>query len=398
MSRGRSVPGLDEGKGEFMRKILMIAPLLVAAASQALLADEGRIPIFRPTRITQPGHYVVTRNIAVTAGVLLDIQAGGVTVDLNGHTLSSSSLTDDLVQITCPGGVEPPDPEKLLNADLIGGLNAIHAIPPGPCKLSLEDLQIGDPSIRAIFVEETGQVEIRGIIISDFQGSSGVPAIDLRASSTRPRGSAELARLVMNGVNPWGMFSHVVAHLSDGLVNLSGIVNPNSAVLSLVDAPGSSLRDFNINWVAPPDPDAPAISLIASSGVLLDGNVVRCDGSVRTANLNHGVFVDAASHDAKIMNNTITGASGDGIHVESRGNNLIGNLASGNTGNGIFVAGDNNLVDANKVAGSLRNGLFFNTAGTPLHVFRDNVLRGNAGPGVGGPFGTAVTDAGGNVQ
>jgi len=376
----------------------MVTLLLGAACSPALRADEGRIPIFRPTRITQPGHYVVTRNIAVTAGVLLDIQAGGVTVDLNGHTLSSSSATDDLVQITCPGGADPPEPEKILNGNLVGGSNGIHAIPPGPCKVSFENLQIGDPTLRAILVEETGQAEIHGIIINDFQGKSGVPAIDLRASSTRVRGSARLARIGVNGVNPWGMFSHVVAHLSDSLVNLSGVVNPGLSPLSLVDAPGSSVRDITINWVAPPDPDAPAISLIGSSGVLLDGNVVHCDGSVRTANLNHGILVDASSHNTKVTNNTITGAGGDGIHVDSGGNNLLGNLVNGNAGSGVFVAGDNNLVEANKVGNNQLDGLFFNAAGSPLHVFRNNVLRGNRGASVGGPFATAVTDAGGNVQ
>src|SRR2546425_3409505 len=381
-----------------MRRVLMVTLSIVVATSPLLVADEGRIPIFRPTRITQPGHYVVTRNIAVASGVLLDIQAAGVTVDLNGHTLSSSSMTDDLVQIACPGGVQPPEPDRILNGNLVGGLNGIPAFPPDPCRLSLEDLQIGDPTLRAILVEETGQAEIRGIIINYFQGTGGVAAIDLRTSSTRPRGSAQLARIVMNGVNPWGILSHVVGHLSDSLVNLSGVVNPNLSPLSLMDAPGSSIRDVSISWVVPPDPNAPAISLIGSSGVLLDGNVVRCDGSVRTANLNHGIFIDAASHDAKVMNNTITGAGGDGIHVESRGNNLTGNLVNSNTGNGIFVAGDNNLIDANKVGNNLLDGLFFNTAGAPLHVFRDNVLRGNRGPGVGGPFSQDVTDAGGNVQ
>jgi parallel beta-helix repeat protein len=379
-----------------MRRGMMITLLLVAATSPALRADEGRIPIFRPTRITQPGHYVVTRNIAVTAGILLDIQAGGVTVDLNGHTLSSSSTTDDLVQFTCPGAQDPPVPDRILNGNLVGGLNTIHAIPPGPCKLSFENLQIGDPSIRAILVEETGQVEMHGIIVNDRPSPSVGPMIDLRATSTGPRGSAVISNIrLYDGPDTKGIWlSHVVGHLFAGVIDIDGSGSPGPAI-NLADASGSSIRDVVINWSQ--EGGDPSINLVYSSGVLIAGNILRCDGSVRTATTHHGIFADALSHDTEIINNSITGAGGDGIHLESRGNNLFGNLVNSNGGNGVFVAGDNNLVDGNKVGGNLLDGLFFNTAGNPPHVFRHNVLRGNLA-GVGGPFGTAVTDAGGNVQ
>ncbi len=40
-----------------------------------------------PTTITAPGHYVLTRDISAASGPVLDIQADGVTVDGNGHTI-----------------------------------------------------------------------------------------------------------------------------------------------------------------------------------------------------------------------------------------------------------------------------------------------------------------------
>ena len=42
-------------------------------------AGEGRIPIYEPTVISAPGHYVVTRDIWTTGGSVLDIQSGAVT-------------------------------------------------------------------------------------------------------------------------------------------------------------------------------------------------------------------------------------------------------------------------------------------------------------------------------
>ena len=384
-----------------MRRIVLLSFLVTLAGAARLAADEGRIPIFRSTRITQPGHYVVTRDIAVSAGILLDIQADGVTIDLNGHTLSSSSAAEDVIQISGGGGTTKG---IIINGGkgggrIAGGMNGIHALPPGPCKLSIENLSIVDPNLRAILVEETGQVEIHGIIVNDRPSPTAGPLIDLRAPSTGPRGSAVISSIKLyDGPDTKGIsLSHVVGQLLDGVITVgpSSTGGPGPAI-NLADASGSSIRGFVLNWSQ--EGGDPSINLVDSCGVLIAGNNLRGDGSVRTATTHHGIFVDALSHNTFLMNNSITGAGGDGIHVESLGNNLFGNMVGGNGGQGIFVAGDNNLIDGNKIANNLRSGLFFNTAGVPAHVFRNNLLRGNGAGGVGGPFGTAVTDAGGNVE
>src|SRR5262245_40994442 len=126
----------------------------------ATLADEGRIPIAGPKVITQPGAYVVTRDILVPSGIALDVRADGVTIDLNGHTISSTGILEDLLSISGCGarGV------AVRNGHFQGGRRAIHAIPPGPCRLSVHDVQIGDPDVRGILVDEAGQVEIHGIM------------------------------------------------------------------------------------------------------------------------------------------------------------------------------------------------------------------------------------------
>ena len=51
-----------------------VALLVMATTATGLWADEGRIPLYQPTMITQSGHYVVTQDISSAAGVILDIQ------------------------------------------------------------------------------------------------------------------------------------------------------------------------------------------------------------------------------------------------------------------------------------------------------------------------------------
>src|SRR5438034_320997 len=88
----------------FQRRLLMDKPIatclvLAALAAGPLIADEGRIPVFAPTVITQPGYYVLTRDISVSGGHVITIQANNVTLDLNGRTIVSSGVgvADDVV-------------------------------------------------------------------------------------------------------------------------------------------------------------------------------------------------------------------------------------------------------------------------------------------------------------
>src|SRR5438093_788677 len=83
-----------------MRSFAAAGTILAAVlGAVGALADEGRIPIFQPTTITQPGHYILTRDVAAASGPLLVIQADHVTLDLNGRMVSSSGVTSNLVQI-----------------------------------------------------------------------------------------------------------------------------------------------------------------------------------------------------------------------------------------------------------------------------------------------------------
>src|SRR5437867_4844935 len=72
-----------------MRRLIVVCLAFVGLVGSGIWADEGRIPIFQPTTITQPGHYVLTRDISNGAGDGILIRASTVTLDLNGHTISA---------------------------------------------------------------------------------------------------------------------------------------------------------------------------------------------------------------------------------------------------------------------------------------------------------------------
>ncbi len=64
--------------------------VLVLFGASYIFAGEGRFLISGQTTITQPGSYRVTQDISVSTGAVITIQADNVTLDLDGHTLSSS--------------------------------------------------------------------------------------------------------------------------------------------------------------------------------------------------------------------------------------------------------------------------------------------------------------------
>ena len=87
---------------------VLTAPTL--SPSLEVFADEGRIPIYAPTTITQSGTYIVTRDFCfgqfagppcTANGTGIDINANDVVVDLNGHTLNmqGSNAIGDCINI-----------------------------------------------------------------------------------------------------------------------------------------------------------------------------------------------------------------------------------------------------------------------------------------------------------
>ena len=75
-----------------MRRLLVLSftalACLLAVLPCELPAADGAIPIWEPTIITEPGKYIVTRDIVgVPPSPVLTITVSNVHVDLNGFTL-----------------------------------------------------------------------------------------------------------------------------------------------------------------------------------------------------------------------------------------------------------------------------------------------------------------------
>src|SRR5437899_11994824 len=78
-------------------KRLLLSVLLATLPATVVPAAEGSVPISGPFTISVPGAYLVTNDIAATAGSAIVIKAMNVTLDLNGRTLSSPAAADVLL-------------------------------------------------------------------------------------------------------------------------------------------------------------------------------------------------------------------------------------------------------------------------------------------------------------
>ena len=155
------------------------AALLALPASPAI-ADEGRIPIYGPTTITAPGHYVLTRDIVSTTNPVILIQADDVTLDLNGRMISSGSTLNYLVQIA-DGNTNV----SIRNGRLSGGNYGIYYTSTvARTRVRIENVEVQGTNSSAIYVFGAEFVEVVGCRIS----SARTPSLcaKSRASGIRP--------------------------------------------------------------------------------------------------------------------------------------------------------------------------------------------------------------------
>lgn len=366
-------------------------PILLTALTLTALparASEGRIPVWEPTVITQPGHYVLTRDLTVPAGVIpIQIRTGGVTVDLNGHVLESAGITEPVILISgADTGVT-----VVHNGEIRGGLHGIHALSGGlQRRLFCRDLRISHPFSHGILVESTDDVELLRIVIGG--GQVGIELLNAAGAT----GTAHISYPgewcpTLTSCSPAIRVRGVTTLIEGGILEL--LPDGGIPAIELIDAPRSIIRNVVVGFR--PDPGGagatgPVIRLQNSPGVLIADNTIHGNGS----DGSNGIFVDDTSDRVKIINNVITSCGNDGIQVLSEGSFIVDNLVGGNGGAGIFVGGSNNLVQGNKAGENTGVGIHFETPG---HVYRDNVLLGNTGGATGGKGEADVTDGGGNI-
>lgn len=368
------------------RCLYLIVVVAIGLAAAPALAERGAIPLWEPTVITQPGSYLVTRDISAASGPILDIQVGGVAVDLNGHTLSQSGTTEPTIGISVVAGIEP-EPFRIANGTLVGGMYGIRALNAENKQIRLANLTIKNASEAGVMVNNVGDFEARGIII--IEGNVGfdlVAGIDPEPFRHSASISGSHISVDEDGIRCNG----TICNLGGNVIRAAG-----TAIALLGGAHGSSVESNIINACPTcfnPQPEPPAVALTGSSNVLIAHNTIY--GPMAASGQNHGLSVDDQSFGLLAVGNTIRGFGDDGIHVLSGDATLRGNVVSGNGGHGIYLGGLNNLAEGNHVGGNGGNGLWFESMG---QVYRDNVLLNNVDP-TGGPGLADAVDGGGNVQ
>lgn len=79
---------------EYKRVLVILFAVSVSmgwVSTRSTLAADGRRPIYGPTTITEPGSYILTRDIGDLSGVpTITIAASNVDLDLNGFTVTGS--------------------------------------------------------------------------------------------------------------------------------------------------------------------------------------------------------------------------------------------------------------------------------------------------------------------
>ncbi len=339
-----------------MKRVLaVLIPTLVSAAA-AVLADEGRIPIFRPTTITQAGHYVVTRDFAISPGDGVVIQANNVTLDLNGHTLSGGRYPVFIVEAT---------EVTVKNGRIVGGnIGIAYSAPSGlRARVRVEEVEVVSPTNTGISISPAEHVEIVSCRIIGPEG----PGMVIQGL-TGPVGGQVVGNRVHNaGANAISIFRAVGMEIRGNVITNPSVVSPGASGLLLGggDVPNQL------------------------GGNLIVGNTVRGEA---TTIQSGGITIQTNYANNLILNNVVTGTSANGIAVLSDGNRLAGNVSSDNAFDGFRISGDRNLVEQNEAHGNAICGIEF-TATATNSAYRDNMLRGNTG---GAVCGTA-TNAGGNI-
>src|SRR6058998_276615 len=177
-----------------MKRVPAIALALVILPAAPILADEARIPIFQPTTITQPGYYILTRDLSPASGTAITIQADGVTVDLNGRAINTAPSQ---AAIVVNGGFQNV---TIRNGRLLGGNLGVDAAASAPATVNLrvERIEIRNTAFVGVQVLGAGIVQVTSCRITD-SGGDGM-------FINTPSGGMALGQFIDNVIDNMGRF------------------------------------------------------------------------------------------------------------------------------------------------------------------------------------------------
>ena len=343
-----------------MKNPVILGLFLVAIGVATALADEGRVPIFQVTSISQPGTYVLTRNIGAMVGSAITIQASNVTLDLNGMTVTTSDAFAPIIQIG-----DNFEGIHIRDGRLGGGSYVIFYGTGGgesPSTIWIENVEISQTGFEGVYLTNLRQFEMTACKLHNL-GGNGVLLVT--------GGGAFAGRIVGNQFT----------------VMRGGIIVGSSNNLLIQDNVMSGLSSYGINLGSSRASIVRGNTLIAASGNGGGGIVTGSGGNLLIVDNFLDGFTDGVS---------LGGGAGSRVS-----GNVIRNmwLINPTAGHGIGVGGTGgalrNLIEGNQIEGNAGCGIRFDATASS-NVYRNNMLRGNTGGAVCNA-GVGNTDAGGNV-
>jgi parallel beta helix pectate lyase-like protein/copper-binding protein NosD len=352
-----------------MRRLLFTIFVLLAGSAAAALADEGRIPIFKPTTITQSGSYVVTRDITVASGAIITVQASDVTLDLNGKKLQMTNPTDAIIFLDTQTSTF-----RVKDGTLIGGAVAItNTFAGGPALLDARNLDLVSQPGDAIFVVFAGEVSVSDCRIR-HAGNNGI------AVTASPSAVSSAVRITGN----------VLSDISNRAIQVSNV--RSVAILdNVISEAGSGIQASYSPFTSPGGSD------------IVKGNVVEHRGDGTSTGDGISIFNNGGPRRTSLVLDNVVSGFTRGMFLNGDGLRISGNVVhrgvaiSPWTGDGLYLNNAReSLIEGNQIQGNAGCAIVFVGSGTSGNAYRNNMLRGNGG-GTVCNTGVGNTDAGGNI-
>jgi len=345
-----------------MRKHVLLGFLLAAFAVSLGRTDEGRTPIYRPTTITAPGHYVVTRDFSYPSGSGVLIQANNVTLDLDGHTITGPAcgFGDTAIKIDTSAATQGI---VIRNGRLLGGCLGIWSDITNRVRVKIQDVEVAGTASVAVFISATEVVEVVRCHIHDV--TSGANGIGVYGNT---------------GTYTGRVSENVVERISGHGILLSGMAAGEVRQNVVVDyGLGGGLRN-GINLFAG--------SLTWGAGWnVVEGNTIRGEQGDTECD---GIRLNDTSPFNTVIRNVVTGAGRIGINSSSQGTRIERNMVSMIGANGIESDGSGALIEENMANRNGAEGI--RVTGNETRIER-NVTINNGGHGIRvGSSSTATND------
>jgi parallel beta-helix repeat protein len=337
------------------KAVVIVLSLVAVMTASAVLADEGRTPIWQPVTIGPGGEgkYFLSRDItAPAAGPAIDILPGTVAVeiDLNGFTIF--------------GG-----PSSVIQARAIDSLTVRNGT-----------IMFGGSSggQAGVYAEQVRKVVVEEMKIQFIEGS-GIGMFEVATFSVR---NNVIVNCQLDGIFSDGFWIDP-AIPTEGTIE-DNVIRECGGGVGILNGSTVGIKDNRIETL-----QASGIFIDSCAGCLIEGNTID---EATGQGMELMVFAGG-----KIYNNVATGSvQGHGIWLQegSDDNLVLNNVCSRNGNNGLLIDSsqnhvEGNVLNSNGLAGLNSWGLYFGGAG---NVYRGNMARGNPGPGAACPGFPATTD------